>query len=42
MQNARASCYPTIPKSRKEVHNTTCSIYVKTNSGENFIFENDD
>jgi len=42
VQNARASCYPKIPKSRKEVHNTWSSIYVKTNRGDNFIFENDD
>jgi hypothetical protein len=41
VQNARASCYPTIPNSWKEVHNILNSINVKTNKGENFIFEND-
>jgi len=41
VQNARAICYPTIPKSRKEVHNTLSSINVKTNRGEDFIFDND-
>jgi len=43
VQNAGASCYPKIPKSRKEVHNTLSSIDVKTNRGEhNIIFENYD
>jgi hypothetical protein len=40
IQNARVSCYPKIPNSRKEAHNILSSINVKTNIGENVIFEN--
>jgi len=34
-------CFPKLPTSRKEVHETLSLLDIKTNRGELFLYEND-
>jgi len=41
IHNARIHCFPKLPTSRKEVHETLSLLDIKTNRGELFLYEND-
>lgn len=41
IHNARMNCYPKLPTSRKEVHETLSLPDIKTNRGELFLYDND-
>jgi len=41
IHNARTNCYPKLPTSRKEVHESLSLLDIKTNRGELFLYDND-
>ena len=41
IHNVRMNCYPKLPTSRKEVHESLSLLDIKTNRGELFLYDND-